>query len=337
MDEIIYHSFYRDSGFRSLKHAILYFDKIVIPKNVYPVIFGENNENMLLAQSVPEDVADQIDYLINQKIVQQKEFLGFQETDIGDYIKAVETGLAKQEISRNYSFDEIQNVCSYLNINPKDSNSLREVQSIAILASALCLMEVSKSKRICCTDNRIVYDSISCGLKNALELAEQSVKNQGLEVRRLSTNLLAQKVMSIDMPSFEFKSFDDVLEIKEKHKEELIALDSYLFDLSDKIELLPFEPGYDDALDKVIERRIQPAITNLRRSVTSSPNKVIRTSYDSIKNIGLSIGFANILPEYIHSVVTTGVVYSLLEAFLKEQRSSKIKLNESPLSIFLKV
>ncbi len=59
MNEIIFHSFYRDSDFTSLKHAILYFDKIVIPKNAYTVVFGEKDQHIRLAQSVPEDVADQ--------------------------------------------------------------------------------------------------------------------------------------------------------------------------------------------------------------------------------------------------------------------------------------
>ena len=56
MDEILYHSFYRDTKFTSLKHTILYFDKVIVPSNSYPVAFGENNQRALFAQSVPEDV-----------------------------------------------------------------------------------------------------------------------------------------------------------------------------------------------------------------------------------------------------------------------------------------
>ncbi len=179
-------------------------------------------------------------------------------------------------------------------------------------------MEISKSKKNCCTDSRIVSDAVNLGLKNVLEFAGDSVKEQSLEVRRMSANLLAQKVMTFNMPSFEFKSFEDVLEVKERHKDELMALDNYLFDISNKVELLPYELGYDDSLNRLIERRIQPAILDLKKSVAFSPNRIARNSYNPIKNIILSFGMASGFPEYIHTVVTTGVVVTILEAIVKD-------------------
>lgn len=337
MNEVLYHSFFQDQDYKSLKHSVLYFDRLVIADNSYPVIFGPNNSEIRLARSIPENISCEIEMLKKEKLVSTKEFKGLFDTDVGDYVRAVNLGRQQRGSSLECTEEDLDEIFRYLSIRPDFPNSVQKALSLSSLASSILLMELSRSGMSCCIDNQLVYQQLNAGLRYALELGAKSVSSESLEKRRLAANLMAQKVMSMNLPSFEFSSFDDILELKHRHKDELLALDNYLLDMSEKIEPLPFEKGYDKALSEVVERRVQPAIDELRSSVKFSPNRVVAKAYHPLKDIGLTIGFATGLPAYIQEVVSCGIGLTLLESMLLERYELRKEIKRSPLRIFLKV
>lgn len=337
MNEVLYHSFFQDPSYKSLKHAVLYFDKLVVADNSYPVVFGDKNSELRMARSIPDNIVSDIEMLKRENLVQTKEFKGVLDRNIGDYIKAVNKGTQQRASQIGYTKDELYEIFSYLGIKPDFPNSAQEAFSLSTLASSVCLMELSRSGMSCCMDNNLVYQQLNAGLRYALELGANSLEKDSLEKRRVAANLMAQKVMDLNLPSFEFLSFEDVLELKHRHKDELLALDNYLLDLSEKIEPLPFEKGYDKALDDLVKRRVQPAIEELKSSVKFSPNRALSKAFHPIKDICISLSLANGFPSYINEVLLSGAGYTLIESLILERSEARNELKRSPLRMFLKV
>lgn len=196
-------------------------------------------------------------------------------------------------------------------------------------------MEFSVHGRICCNDNHIIHDAMNLGVKGVLQFAGENIAETNSGFRRLKRNILAQKILSLNLPSFEFHSFDDVFEIKEKHRDELLTLDNHLDDLTKKIDSSPFDPGFNDEIDRLIENRIQPEIDNLFQSICFSPSRVVKNLYDPLKNFGLALGFSNSFPAYTKEIVMTGVTATVVEGLFKDFHETRKRIKESPYNIFI--
>ncbi len=332
MNNIIFHSLYNDNDFVTLKHTLLYFEDIVIPSNTYPASFGANQSHIQYLQLIPHEVRDQIDYLAKEKYLTIQKFSGENNGDISFYWKSISDGIENLGKNRTYDSTEILEICKYLNLDPKHPDVLPIANEASIFLAAVCLMEFNIKNQICCIDNQIIYDTLNLGVRGVID----SVKNT-IPYREIKAKLLAQKIISLNLPSFELYSFDDVLEIKEKHKDNLLALHNYLFDISDKIEYLPFEPEFDNSVNNLINQRIQPEIEDFKKSISFSPSKLVKKSYDPLKNFGLSFGLSSAFPAYTTAIAATGIVYTVFETLIKYFKENKEKVKESPYNIFISI
>lgn len=335
MDNIIFHSLYDDGDLKTLKHALLYFNNITIPSNSYACSFGKNNSHIHYLQLIPDKVYDEIEYLEKEGLVRVHVFGNSHFDDIHRYYNAVIEGINRLGRNRTYSKEQILEVCKYLNLSPNHQELYTIINEATMFIAAICLMEFSTHEHICCIDNQIVYETLNLGMKGVLQFAKENIDDKNIEYRRIKKNILAQRVLSLNLPSFEFQTFDDVLEIKEKHKDSLLALDNHLDDLSEKIELSPFDTGFSEAVDRLITKRIQPEIDNLTKSISFSPSRLVKRLYNSLKSFGVYFGFSNCFPEYTRQIVAAGATIAVVESIFKDLNETKKKIKESPYNLLI--
>lgn len=335
MDDIVFHSLYCESDLKNLKHTLLYFDNVTIPLNYYACQFGEKHPFPHYLQLIPEGVYDEIEYLGKNKLVNIHKFENGEFDKIIKYDQAINEGANRLGRNRHYEREQIEQVINYLQINPNHPELLLIVNEVTTFIAAICLMEFSVHERICCNDNLIIHDAMNLGLRGALKFASEKSRETSPKFRNLKRNILAHKVLSLNLPSFEFQTFDDVFEIKEKHKDELLALDTHLDDLTEKIDLSPFDEGFNDEVNRLIEHRIQPEINNLFKSIAFSPSRLVKKIYDPLKNFGLAFGFSSCFPAYTKEIAITGITVTIVEALFKEYEETNKRIKESPYNIFL--
>lgn len=335
MDDIVFHSLYNESDLKSLKHSLLYFNKLTIPANYYACQFGNKHPYPHYLQLVPESVYDEIEYLGRYNYVNIHKFDGGEHENISKYYDAIIEGANRLGRNRNYSREQIHQVGNYLQLNPKHPEFLLIINEVTIFLAAICLMEFSAHQRICCNDNLIIHDAMNLGFKRALQFASDNIKETCSQFRELKRNILAYKVLSLNLPSFEFQTFDDVFEIKEKHRDELLALDNHLNDLTEKIERTPYDDGFDEEVNRLILNRIQPEIDNLFKSISFSPSRVVRNIYEPLKTFGMAFGFSNCFPDYTKEIAISGITAAVVEGLFKDFNETKNKIKQSPYNIFL--
>lgn len=337
MDDIVFHSLYNESDLKNLKHSLLYFDNVTIPLNYYACQFGNKHPYTHYLQLVPENVYDDIEYLNKYKHVNIYKFEEGEYDKISKYYDAIVEGANRLGRNRNYSKEQIHEISNYLQLRHNHPELLLIVNEVTTFLAAICLMEFSVHHRVCCNDNQIIHDAMNLGIEGALQLASENIPKTSENFRLLKRNLLAYKVLSLNLPSFEFQTFDDVFEIKEKHKDELLALDNHLDDLTEKLDKSPYDEGFTDEVNRLVEHRIQPEIDNLFKSISFSPSRVVKNLYDPLKNFALAFGFSNCYPAYTKEIVISGITGTVVEAFFKDFNETRKRIKESPYNIFLKL
>lgn len=335
MDDIVFHSLYSDSDLQHLKHSLLYFNEITVPLNYYACQFGDKHPFTHYLQLIPESVYDDIEYLSECNRVKIHKFEDGEYDKISKYYDAIVEGANRLGRKRNYTKEQIQQVTNYLQLSPNHPERLTIVNEVTTFIAAICLMEFSVHERVCCNDNPIIHDAMNLGLKGALQFAGENIQETNYNFRKLKRNILAYNVLSLNLPSFEFQTFDDVFEIKEKHKDELLSLDNHLDDLTEKIETSPYDEGFDEEMSRLIEQRIQPEIDNLCKSISFSPSRVVKKIYDPLKNFGLAFGFSNCFPSYTKEIAISGITATVVEGLFKDFYETKKRIKESPYNIFL--
>lgn len=334
MDGIVFHSLYNKSDLKNLKHSLLYFNNVTIPLNSYGCKFGEKHPYPYYLQLVPESVYDQIEYLGKHNLVNIHEFEGGEYDNILKYYDAIVEGAINLGVNRNYTKEQINHVANYLKIDLNHPELFLIVNEVTTFLAAICLMEFSVHQRVCCNDNIIIHDAMNLGIKRALQIAGENIHKTNSNFRELKRNILAYKVLSLNLPSFEFQTFDDIFEIKEMHKDELLALDNHLDDLTEKIDKSPYDEGFDDDLDRLIAHRIQPEIDNLYKSISFSSSRLVKNTFKPFWKFGLAFGFSCCFPDYAREIAT-GITANVVGELFNDFNETKKKIKESPYNIFL--
>jgi hypothetical protein len=334
MDDIVFHSLYNESDLKNLKHSLLYFNNVTIPLNYYACQFGDKHLYPHYLQLVPESVHKEIEYLGKHNFVNIHEFEGGEYDNISKYYDAIVDGAKKLGRNRNYSKEQIHQVANYLKLDLNHPELFLIVNEATTFLAAICLMEFSVHQRVCCNDNIIIHDAMNLGVKRALQIASENILETSSNFRELKRNILAYKVLSLNLPSFEFQTFEDIFEIKEKHKDELLALDNHLDDLTEKLDKSPYDEGFDDELNRLMDHRIQPEIDNLFKSISFSPSRVVKNTFKPLWKFGLAFGFSSCFPAYTKEIAT-GITAKVVDDLFKDFNETRKKIKESPYNIFL--
>lgn len=204
--------------------------------------------------------------------------------------------------------------------------------------ASLCIIRSNLNEQTCCIDNKIVFDSLNFGIKRIIDSRIQPENINTFEINKLKSNILAQKVIALNLPSFKFHTFEDVLELKLKYKDNLLSLDNHLLNISKDIDGMPWEEDFSDKIDGFIERRIQPEIIDLRKNITSSPSKIANRIYDNgISNLALSLAFYGVFPSLLKEIIIGTSAKTLFDVMKSIFQNKANTLSNSPFNIFMKV
>jgi hypothetical protein len=339
MNKILYQSLYSDPDFTGLKHSIFYFDSIDIPNLNVPIFWGENNENIRYLQTIPEKVRGDIEYLKKAGVVN---IVGIEGNKHWENIrKTSEIIIHELDLKRErrlYEPVEIFEICNFLKINEKDPELLTNVGQVSIFLASACITSLSFLGQICCIDNKVIFDSINSGINGIIKSKLPSNDIDAHQINKWKANLLAQKVISLNLPSFEFYSFDDVFDLKMKFRENLLALHNHLADISKNIDGMPWESNFENKIIDYINKKIQPDIADLIKNVKTSPRKIANKIYDSaLFNLPLSFTFYGIFAKTLKELLIETSATIILDAIRSAHQEAKNCEANSPYSIFLKV
>jgi len=338
MNKILYQSLYSDPDFTGLKHCIFYFDSIDIPNLSVPIVWGKNNENIRYLQTIPEEVREDIEYLKKEGVVNIVAVQGNKHWEnIHKTYAIIIRDLDLKQERRIYDPIEIYEICNFLRMNEKDPELLTNVGQVSIFLASACITSLSFLEQICFIDNKLIFDSVNSGINGIIKSKLPSNDIDEYQINKWKANLLAQKVISLNLPSFEFHSFDDVLELKMRFRENLLALDNHLVDISRNIDGMPWDLNFENRINNYIDERIQPEIANLIKNVKTSPRKIANKICHSARYyIPLFLIFYGISAKTLNDFLF-GTSAIVLDAIRNAHQEANIYKANSPYSIFMKV
>jgi len=79
----------------------------------------------------------------------------------------------------------------------------------------------------------------------------------------------------VNLPNFELKSFEDIIEIRERLKDEMSEFRLKMCEFADKIKTEPYSETFINHLELIKRDNIQPTINNLHKKISSLNRKTI--------------------------------------------------------------
>jgi hypothetical protein len=346
MKQIIFHSFYTDSGFFALKQALFYFGKLLIPADNFfaglptSLKTGDNGSSSGgfiwgdIINLVPEHVVPHLKFLEQENLI---EFVKLpfdqQETDPRKLFELFAAEAEEGSAALQFSPADFSSVYSFLGLNPEHPASKYLVDQLAVMIVIFCLRGVASGKGIPCVDNPLIFDLMNIGLKGIFNSFADAGEFTREDAAQLKAQYLAQTLMSIYLPSFSFRTFEEVLELREEFSEGIAALQSKLLQMAKSLEGLPWEGRFQNALSKEITQSVIPEINALRKAARFSPSRIAREMFTA----GVVISLQSFLPDLLADWVVGAQAYSLKEAILKEKERTREVYLENSFSLLLQV
>jgi hypothetical protein len=345
MKQVIFHSFYTDRGFYALKHSLFYFGKLLIPADhfmaalpasstvtqgdAYPggIIWGD------LINFVPEHVAPHLEFLEQEGLI---EFINPPLDDQTDPKRIFELFAAEADTGAaplGFSPSDVSPVYSFLGLNPAHPVSKHLVEQLVVMIAIFCLRGVASGRGVPCVDNPLIFDLMNIGLKGIFNSFAESGEFSAEDAAQLKAQYLEQTVMSIYLPSFSFRTFEEVLELREKFSGPISALRSKLSQIGSSLEGMPWEDQYQRALSKEMTNSVIPEITALQKAAKISSSKIAK----EMLTAGVVVALQSFIPSLLADWIVGAQAYSLKEAILNERDRIRQVYVESSFSLLLQV
>lgn len=331
---VIFQSLYADPEFRSLKHALFYFGKLLIPRRDFLFAWGEKQQfdqfrHVLLA---PEHALKHLEVLEAQGVVEFEK-----EQSAHDDSKELFQGIAQQVANSGgiygYRPSDVGPLLSFLELDPYHRGTPSLLANASVGLATYSLEGVAKGRGFPCVDNAVLFDLMNIGLqlifKSSLEQGEFTRE----EADQLKAQYLGMGLMPLFLPSFEFRSFDDVFELRAKMKGSLARFQAGVLDVSREIKLLPWEPGFQEDLARIFRKRIRPEVEELRKATRVAPGRVAR----HIAVAGVVMTLQSLLPELVAQWLIGASSVSLVEAVRRERDRAEGARLESAWSLLLEM
>ena len=336
MKEIVFHSFYYNDDFSLLKNTLLYSDKIIIPINDFVVQPDDSiKSEFKYFPLIPKNAIYELEYLKKNNLVEFHNFRGNKYGNISNFITILKSKSEEFPFFM-YPFKDFIPLIKSYSIDINEEIWLSSIPNIFIFIASIFLGELSSGKRIPLTDNRIIFDLAIKGLKDIFELKRENDLGYGDELNKLKEKLLTRKIINIRLPRFEFKSFDDVLELKHHLKDNINTINKYLYEISTNIDCLPWEPEFNIELNKILNDKIYPQLKDYEKEIKYSSKKIIKSlAFDGLKWFSYSHMFYNILPGHFEEIFIGTPIAVLIEIMMKEKKRINEIKNKLPMSIFV--
>jgi hypothetical protein len=125
------------------------------------------------------------------------------------------------------------------------------------------------------------------------------------------SDLLAMEIMNQYLPDFELRSYDDVLEARERLKDELLAFRAYVSDLSGEITEEPYSEEFKKEVARKSDLTVGRAVQDIEKKVKGASNNFLISLAKSIVTAS-PVAFLTTLYPSIPSIVTWAVGAGLL-------------------------
>jgi len=316
MNSIVFHSFYRDPEFSSLKHALLYFDHITIPSNSFVLSLGEGPEQSHYVQLIPDDAYEHLEGLQSSGAVSLRK-LSSQNPDPIIFYEATVSAINQLPSHGPYSIEDVQSILDIGDLKIDEDDSVEFVKQVVLMMSAFCLKEITQESGTPFVDNSLIHEAVGAGLSGLIETPSIQSKFGDDQVREMRSILLAQRTLELELPSFRFKSFDDVFAAKARLGSEIAAFDQRMYELSQRLLVDPWAPGFTDELDLFVQRYIKPEVDALRaRSVSDVKGFVGQVHDKALKYAGLGLGLYSVVPHLMELIAAGASVAAVSEALV---------------------
>lgn len=160
------------------------------------------------------------------------------------------------------------------------------------------------------------------GAKQAKEF-----KLQGSRSRHHASDALATTVMREFLPDFEFQTYDDVLEARDRLADELLAFRSYMIDLSTRISAEPHTAAFTKEIQRISSTTVRHAVNDLKKKVGSSRHKFFLSI---AKNILTAAPFS--LATIVYPSSPPLLLWAAAAGFLTAFEISKFRVDESKIN-----
>jgi hypothetical protein len=146
----------------------------------------------------------------------------------------------------------------------------------ALLAASAYQTSIKYDRPIL-TDNMIV-DALLLNFMDEKRLAKYG------NLAKLKVAFLTQQVLKEFLPDIGNASLEDVLELRNRFRDELGSFRNKMSILSDKIRANPWEPEIKREIDRIVEVEIKPETANLKAALRRSNLKLVSKVFRNLKD-----------------------------------------------------
>jgi hypothetical protein len=316
MNSIVFHSFYRDPEFTSLKHALLYFDRITVPSNSFVLSFGDRPEQSHYVQLIPDHAYEHLESLQNSGIVCLRT-LSSQNPDPIVFYEATVSAINQLPRHGPYSIEDVQSILDIGNLTIDEDDGVEFVKQVVLMMCAFCLKEITQESGTPFVDNSLIHEALGAGLSGLIEAPSIRSRFGEGQVQEMRSILLAQRTLELELPSFRFKSFDDVIAAKVQMRDEIAAFDQRMYELSQRLLVDPWAPGFSDDLDAFVQRYVKPEVDALRaRSRSDIKGFIGQAQEKALGYAGLALGLYSIMPDLMELIAAGASVAAVSAALI---------------------
>jgi hypothetical protein len=147
---------------------------------------------------------------------------------------------------------------------------------------------------------------------------------------KIKANFLAIETIKQNLPNFELESYEDILVLREKLKDQLEQFRTMMAKIAADIQSLPWDDDFQADLNRVIDRDINPVLLDLQKKLQSSTDRFILRVLKNVKSTKSIISFIATLfaglPLPYAAAISAGVI-GLDAAFNVYFENKEIRVN----------
>jgi hypothetical protein len=332
MYEALFHSFYRDDGLLALKHAALYFERLVIPDDDFFVAWGERHENARWVQLVPDEAREHLEYLAKHGIVQLLSTNDGNAPTPQQLHELITRELAATQERRVYAPSDTRPIFESLELRPDAPHALEVANQLSLFVAAFCL-RATAGHTIPCIDNRIIFDTVLSSVRGVFELFRDSGGLTPDEVTRAKSYYLVSRLFELRLPQVAFRNLDDVLEARYILRAELKSLREAVSESAIHVPSNPWERGFSQSLDDHLQRHVLPEVTALEQKASISLARAGMT----LISAALLLGLQSLLPRPLAGGLIGASSVSLLQALKSERERAAKAVSSAPFGALLRL
>jgi hypothetical protein len=202
---------------------------------------------------------------------------------------------------------------------------------IGLLAS-LCYARMIDTGATACTDSKLVLQLLA----RAHQATPKRRTSNTFDSEKTAT--LAMDILAAELPDLSFRSFEDVLEVRHRLRDDLGAFRVEMDSLAATLTAEPWTTDGQIAIDKLIRTKIRPAVVALDRKLATTRDTFLLTLVRNLKSPTsyvplLATAFTN-MPLAVAALASAGIFVA--DAAMETKRERRRIETENGIAFLLK-